>query len=236
MVDQRRDVLEQDTQLAVDHVGGLVGTEDARDHALLIDDVLAHQHRVFLELVDVEEEFLVDVFAQAHAAAVLADFLRHQLDHVGVEVDPVLQDAHQHVEARRIEARIEQDPALDVGETAQGNLADGGHRMAGQHEGDALHRVVLGARDQKVRIGEDRIDGLAVTRRTLDLLGLRAALQRGVEKYLDGPFLLTRGVEQIEPERILARDFLQDGEGFRNFGLPVAMVKDFDHFSSSLMG
>ena len=48
--------------------------ENAGNNPLLVDDVLANEHGVILELVDVDEEFLADIFSQAYLLIVLVDF------------------------------------------------------------------------------------------------------------------------------------------------------------------
>ena len=69
--------------------------EDAGDNSLLVDDVLTDEHRILLQEVDVDEEFLADVFSHTHLAVVLVDLLRHELHHVGIEVDTLFEDSEE---------------------------------------------------------------------------------------------------------------------------------------------
>ena len=209
MVDQRRDVLEQDVQLGDDGLRGLLTLKQGGNHALLIHDVLANDHRVLLQLVDVQQEFVAHIFTQADALAVLCNLLGHQLDHVGIEVDSGLEDAQQDMESGREEFAVDLDAALDVRKTAQGYLADGGEDRPGQDKGDRLHRVVVRGRNQEVRVDEDGAGVLRITGGTLDLLGLCAALQVGVQKLLDIALFITSRIEKVEPKGILDCNFLE---------------------------
>ena len=49
--------------------------ENAGYDPLLVYDVLTDEHGVFLQDVDVDEEFLADILSHAHLSVVLVDFL-----------------------------------------------------------------------------------------------------------------------------------------------------------------
>ena len=102
MVDQGIDVLEQNRETPVQILRVLVAPEHIRDQTLLIDDVLAHEHRVFLQLVDVQEEVLVDVFLLVDSLAVLGDLLAHKLDHIRVQIDTLVHNAGEDRVAVRV--------------------------------------------------------------------------------------------------------------------------------------
>ena len=52
MVDQRVDVLDHQLQARIDVVGETFGTQDARQHALAVEDILAQRHRALLQGAD----------------------------------------------------------------------------------------------------------------------------------------------------------------------------------------
>ena len=69
--------------------------EDAGNNSLLIDDILTDEHCVVLQLIDIDEEFLTDIFTEADLLVVLSNLLRHELHHVGIEVDTVFQNTEE---------------------------------------------------------------------------------------------------------------------------------------------
>ena len=122
---------------------------------LLVDDVLPYEHGVLLQLVYVQKEFLVDVFAEAHLAVELLDLLGHELYHIRIQVNSLLEYADEDDISGRIEFREGQQPALKVGQTPQRTFPEGHEDIVRKDEGDRLHRIFLRSRDQEVRIGEN---------------------------------------------------------------------------------
>lgn len=154
VVHERGDVLEHDVQLVLDALGTFLGLEYAGNHALLVHDALAKDYRILLQAVDVEEEFLVDVLAEADLLVVLGNLLGEDLYHVGVGVDALLQNAVEHREAVGIHLRKHVETTLEFGKAAELNLAESREHVALQYEGDRLHCIFLRPWDDEVRVCE----------------------------------------------------------------------------------
>ena len=71
MVDERTYILKDHVQLGVVLVGGTPALEKVRNKTLLIHYVLANEHCILLQLVDIQEEILVDIFLLVDALAEL---------------------------------------------------------------------------------------------------------------------------------------------------------------------
>ena len=133
----------------------LVAFQQTGYDTLLVDDVFADQHGIFLQLVYVQEEFLVYVLAQADLPVELFYLLRHQLDHVGIQVDTLLQDTHEDDISCRIEFRERENTPLQIGETSQRTFPERHqHPAVRQDERNGLHRILFRSRDQEVRVRE----------------------------------------------------------------------------------
>ena len=148
-----------------------VALHDGGDHPLLVDHVLAHQHGVLLQLVDIQEELLVDILAGTDLLAVGVYLLGHELDHVGVEVeldhvgvevDSVLHDTDKDVIACGIKPAVDLYPALYVREAAQLYVSDGYDDTLAENERDSLHRILVRAGNQEVGVDGDSRLGLGV--------------------------------------------------------------------------
>ena len=157
VVDQGGDVLKNDRETSLKLRRVLVTLDHVLDQPLLIYDILPDYHRVLLELVDVQEEVLVDVFLLVYPLAVLGNLLAHELDHVSVEVYSLVHDAHEHREAAGIHLWLRHYPALKLGERAERNVAERREAIIHECERDGLHGIVLRARHQEVRVGEYRV-------------------------------------------------------------------------------
>ena len=155
MVDKGRDILEHDVELAMQGVRELLALEDGRDHTLLVDDVLADEHRIVLQLVDVDEEFLADVLSQIDLLVVLGDLLRDELDHIGIEVDTLLNYAQKGDVTGTVCLREGKEPALEVGEALEPGLSQRGQDIVGQDERHGLFCIFVRTRDEEVGVGED---------------------------------------------------------------------------------
>lgn len=101
----------------------LLALEDRRDHTLLVDNVLANEHRIVLQLIDIDKEFLADILSQVDLLVVLSDFLRDELDHIGIEVDTLLNDAEEGYMSRRVCLRESEQTALKIGEALEPGLS-----------------------------------------------------------------------------------------------------------------
>ena len=97
MVYQRGYVLEYDREVGaqVRILGTGLALEQVGHQALLVDYVLAHVHRILLELVDVQQEVLVDILLLVYALAETGHVLGNQLHDIGVEVDALVHDRHE---------------------------------------------------------------------------------------------------------------------------------------------
>ena len=93
MIDKGGDVSEHHIELAVKGIRELLAFKDGRDHSLLVDDVLADEHGIVLKLIDVDEELLADILSQIDLLVVLGDLLGDELDHIGIKVDTLFQNA-----------------------------------------------------------------------------------------------------------------------------------------------
>ena len=95
VIDERGDVLQEHIQTGLILLRIVRALENTGDNPLLVDDVLTDEHRILLQEVDVDEEFLADVFSHTHLTVVLVDLLRHELHHVGIEVDTLFEDSEE---------------------------------------------------------------------------------------------------------------------------------------------
>ena len=95
MVDEGRDIPKHDIQFRMQMVRELLALENRRDHTLLVDNVLANEHCIVLQLVDVDKELLADILTQVDLLVVLRDLLRDELDHIGIKVDTLFHDAEE---------------------------------------------------------------------------------------------------------------------------------------------
>ena len=68
-----------------------LGTQDAREDALTVEDVLAQRHGALLQGADAVQHLLVDGILGIDGLGKRGDLLGNQLDHVGIEVDAHLQ-------------------------------------------------------------------------------------------------------------------------------------------------
>lgn len=176
VVDQRCDVLENDGEAGLEFRRIFVALHQVADESLLVDDILADSHRVLLKLIDVDEEFFVDVLLLIDPLAELSDLLAHELNHVGIEVDTLVHDCCEDGIAGREKMRHGIETPLDLRETAERNLPEGCKTVADEYERDGFHRIVLRARHQEVGVGEYGVLSLREAGRALDFLGLRPAL------------------------------------------------------------
>ncbi len=77
MVDKGRYILLQYAEAVVQFLGIFVALGKVGYKSLLIYDILPYRHCIFLKLVDVQEEFFVDVFLLIDSLAVLGNLLGH---------------------------------------------------------------------------------------------------------------------------------------------------------------
>ena len=75
VVDERRDILEEDVQARLIFLRVVRTLEDTGDNSLFIDDILTDEHCVFLNDIDINKEFLADILTHTHLSVVLVDFL-----------------------------------------------------------------------------------------------------------------------------------------------------------------
>ncbi len=127
------------------------------NQSLLIDYVLAYEHCVFLQLIDVQEEILVNVFLLINSLAVLRNLLTHQLDHVCIQIDTLIHDAGKDRVAVRIRLWHCDNPSLKFGEAPQGDISQSGKTVPHEGKGNSFHRVILRTWHQEVGVGKNRI-------------------------------------------------------------------------------
>ena len=176
MVDQRCNILQENAEPLVQSIRAFLAFQQVCDQPLFIDYVLAHDHRVFLQLVNVQKEILVDVFPLVDAFAELGYFLGHQLYHVRIKIDTLIHDAGKDRVAAHVTLRHGHDPSLKLREATQRHVPERCHAVIHESEGHGLHRVVLWSRHKEVGVSEYRPLVLGETRRALDFLCLSPAL------------------------------------------------------------
>ena len=71
VVHEGGNVLEHDVQLVLDALGTFLRLQYAGNHALLVHYTLPKDYRILLQTVDIEEEFLIDILAEANLFVVL---------------------------------------------------------------------------------------------------------------------------------------------------------------------
>ena len=229
MVDEGRYILQQHGEPCLQRAGHLGALHKVRYQALLIDHILTHHHRVFLELGDVQEEFVVDVFPALDALGILGDFLGEELDHIGIKVDTLIQYRRENAESGGIETGIHLHPALKFGERAQGNFTEGYQSIVLQCERYGLHHILIGPRSKEVGVGENGAVGLEITGGAFDFLRLGAALDFYVQEGLHGPFFIPAGFYEVDPH------YVCDEHGFEvllragDCDPPIVLVEDADH-------
>jgi len=74
--------------------------QDARQHALAVEDILAQRHGRFLQRADAVQHLLVDRILGVDVLRERRDLLGDQLHEVGVEVDAHLQQRNEEVVTR----------------------------------------------------------------------------------------------------------------------------------------
>ena len=208
VVDQGGDILEDDGQVVPQFgiLGAAFALEDVGDQPLFVHDVLADDHGVLLQLVDVQQEFFVDVLLLVDALAELGYILGDELDDIGVEVHALVHDFHEGGEAVGELLRQGQDLELQRIQGPEGDLADRRQDTAGQDEGDGIHQHLVVGRGEKVGVGEDDAVFFEETGGTFDLLRFGAALDLRAEECFDRPLLLSCRLQEVYPEDIFFAD------------------------------
>ena len=163
MAQQRRDILQEHVQAVLQGARHLGGTHQVGDETLLIHHVLTDNHGVFLHLGDVYQEFLIYVFLVVDLLGVLGDFLGEELDHIGIQVYTLIQDAGEDAETGMVLPRIHLQTALQFREGAQRHLAKRRKGVVHNGEGHGLHHILFRTGRQEVRIGKDGFVRFEVT-------------------------------------------------------------------------
>ncbi len=155
VVDKRRYILEEYIQTRLIFLRVIRTLEDAGDNPLLVDDVLTDEHGVLLQNIDVDEEFLADIFSDADLPVVLVDLLGNELHHIGIKVDTVFQNAEESQMSRIIYLRECHQPSLQVSETLQRTLSQCRKDIIRKYERNRLFIILIRTRNQEAGIGED---------------------------------------------------------------------------------
>ena len=119
MVDERIHVLDHQLQTRVDIVREPFAAQNARQHALAVEDVLPQQHRTLLQGIDATQHLLVDRILAIDIAAQRRHLTGDQLDHVGIVVDPHFEQRDKNMIARWIVA-VAASPSPETSATRPG--------------------------------------------------------------------------------------------------------------------
>lgn len=210
VVDQRINILDHQLQTRVDIVRETLRAEDARQHALAVEDVLAQEHRALLQGADPVQHLLVDRILRVHVLRQGRNLLGDQLHEIGVEVDTHLQQRDEEVIAGRIapiahlEAflRLTEGPELGVAHRDQ-------HTLVRDDERHRLDDERIARRDKEVRVRHDGILALRVFRRRFDLLHLLLGLKTDLHEILDGLLFLDRRLEHVDPQNVVVTQLVE---------------------------
>ena len=221
MVDQRVDVLDHQLQAGVDIVREALGTQDARQHALAVEDILAQRHRALLQGADAVQNGLVDRVLGVDVLRERRDLLGDQLHQVGVEIDAHLEQRNEKVVARRIAAVVHLKTFFRFTEGAElGAAHRNQHTLVGDDERHGFDDERIARRHEEVGVGDDGILVLRIFRRGLDLLNLLFGLEADLHKILDGLLLLNGRQEHVNPQNVVVTQLVEE----LRIGIPDNLV------------
>ena len=146
MAEEGTDILQEYVQAVLQGARHLGGTHEVGDKTLFINHVLPHYHGILLHLGNVDEEFLVNVLLVIDLLGVLGNLLGQELDHIGIQVHTLIQDAGKNAEAGRILLGIHLQAALKFRKRAQGHFPERSEGIVHNDERHSLHHVFLRSR------------------------------------------------------------------------------------------
>ena len=185
-------------------------TQDARQDALAVEDVLAQRHGALLQRADAVQHLLVDRILRIDVLREGRDLLGDQLHEVGVEVDAHLQQRNEEVVARRIAAVVHLQALLRLAEGAElGAAHRDEHTLVRNDERHGFDDERIARGNEKIRVGNDGVLVLGVLRGRFDLLDLLIVLEADLHEVLDGLLLLDRGQQHVDPQDVVVAQLVE---------------------------
>ena len=237
VVDKRIDVLDHQLQTGIDVVGETLGTQDAREDALTVEDILAQRHGTLLQGADAVQHLLVDGILGIDGLGKRGDLLGNQLDHVGVEVDAHLQQRNEEVVTRRITPVIHLQTLLGLAERARLGPADRDEDpLVGDDERNGLNDERIARRHEEIGVGDDGVLALGILGSRFDLLDLLLGLETDLHEVLDGLLLLDGGKQHVDPQDVVVAELVEEpGVGIAD-DFVILLEVDGNHEKGSLKG
>ena len=211
MVDQRVHVLDHQLQARIDVVREAFGAQDARQHALAVEDILAQRHGALLQGADAVQHGLVDRIFGVDVLRERRNLLGDQLHEVGVEVDAHLQERNEEVITRRIVAVVHLQALLRLAESPEfGTAHRNQHTLVRNDERHGFDDERVARRHEEVGVGDDGILVFGVFRSRFDLLDLLFGLKADLHEILDGLLLLDRGQKHVDPQNVVVTQLVEE--------------------------
>ena len=211
MVDQRVHVLDHQLQARIDVVRETFGAQDARQHALAVEDIFAQRHGALLQGADAVQHGLVDRIFGVDVLRERRDLLGDQLHEVGVEVDAHLQERNEKVITRRIVAVVHLQALLRLAESPEfGTAHRNQHTLVRNDERHGFHDERVARRHEEIGVGDDGILVFGVFRSRFDLLDLLFGLKADLHEVLDGLLLLDRGQQHVDPQDVVVAQLIEE--------------------------
>ncbi len=136
MVDKGRNILEYNVQMLANFriLGTALALDDIGEQPLLIHDILADEHCIFLQLIDIQQEFLVDILLLIDTLAELRHVFGDKLHDICIQVDTLVHDLHEYGEAVGELVRLRLNLALEGVEGTEGYFPEGCNGLVRKYE------------------------------------------------------------------------------------------------------